>query len=261
MSLAEHFIEFRNRFLVCLFAIAVAMVAAFFVTDTVIDLLRRPIEDLDAVREGRIAINYTNVTTSFDLRMQIALTLGVVFASPVWLYEVWMFLMPGLRKQERRYALGFLGAALPLFLGGVTLGVVLLPHVFAVMVQFAPVEDVVFLDAKTYYSFALTLCLAVGIAFVLPVVLVMLNYAGVIQGRTIFKGWRVAVLVAALFSAFATPAADPLSMLLLMVPMILLFFMAVGLAMLNDRRRARRLARQEADEELALGAEPDALGA
>lgn len=132
-----------------------------------------------------MSINFGNVTTAFDLRLQMALTLGVVIASPVWLYQAWMFLMPGLRKGERKYVLGFLGAAIPLFLGGVVLGIIIMPRIIEVMATFAPTEDTIWYDAKTYYSFVLTLCLAVGIAFVVPVILVMLNFAGVVEGRAI----------------------------------------------------------------------------
>lgn len=240
MRLADHLIEFRNRFIASAIAIVIAMVFGFLLTNQVLELIRQPIEIMAEERGDRVSINFSNVTTAFDLRLQIALTLGVVIASPVWLYHLWMFMLPGLKKGERRYVVGFLGTAIPLFLGGVVLGFTLMPRMIQVMTMFAPVEDTVFYDAKTYYSFVLTLCLAVGVAFVIPVVLVMLNFAGMLSGRTIFAGWRWAILIAALFGAISTPAADVLSMILLMIPMIVLYFMAVGISMLNDRRRAKR---------------------
>lgn len=240
MRLGDHLVEFRNRFLICIVAIVVAMIGGFLLTDLAFEVLRRPIDTLNDTRGGGVSINFGNVTTAFDLRLQMALTLGVVIASPVWLYQAWMFLMPGLRKGERKYVLGFLGAAIPLFLGGVVLGIVIMPRIIEVMATFAPLEDTVWYEAKTYYSFVLTLCVAVGIAFVVPVVLVMLNFAGVLEGMTILKGWRVAVLICALFGAIATPAADVLSMFLLMIPMIVLYFLAVGISLLNDRRRRKR---------------------
>lgn len=245
MGLMDHLVEFRNRFVISAIAIAVAMVGGFFLTDLVFDLLRRPVELLMEQRGGRVSINFGNVTTAFDLRLQMSLTLGIVLASPVWLYQFWMFLMPGLKKTERRYALGFLGTAIPLFLGGVVLGVLVMPRIVEVMAAFAPQEDTVWYDAKTYYSFALTLCIAVGIAFVVPVVLVMLNFAGVLRGRAILKSWRMAVMISALFSAMATPSADVLSMFLLMIPMILLYFMATGIGLLHDRRADARTQRRE----------------
>lgn len=252
MGFADHLIEFRNRFIICLIAIVIGMVAGFILSNPALDLIRQPIETLQAQRDGRVSINFTNVTTAFDLRLQMALTIGVVLASPVWLYQLWMFLMPGLRKQERRYALGFLAAAIPLFLSGVLAGFFVMPRIVEVMTSFAPEQDTVFYDAKTYYSFVLTLCIAVGAAFVVPVILVMLNFAGVLTGRTIVNGWRVAVLVSALFAALATPAADVLSMLLLMLPMIALYFIAGGVSLLNDRRRRKRDEAREAQIEREL---------
>ncbi|MFD2758647.1 twin-arginine translocase subunit TatC [Gulosibacter faecalis] len=240
MRLADHLIEFRNRFIICALAIIVAMIGGFLLTDFAFDVLRRPIDVLNEQRDGGVSINFGNVTTAFDLRLQVALTLGVVIASPVWLYQAWMFMMPGLRKGERRYVLGFLGAAIPLFLGGNVLGIFIMPRIIEMMATFVPIEDTIWYDAKTYYSFVLTLCLAVGIAFVVPVLLVMLNFAGILEGMSILKAWRYAVLICALFGAIATPAADVLSMFLLMVPMIVLYFLAVGIAVLNDRRRRKR---------------------
>lgn len=261
MRLVDHLIEFRNRLFIAAIGIVIGMIAGFFLTDIVLDLIRQPIETLQETREGKVSINFGNVTTGFDLRMQIALTLGVVVSSPVWLYQVWMFLMPGLKKGERKYIVGFLGAAIPLFLGGVALGFLLMPRMIEVMAMFVPKEDTVFYDAKTYYSFVLTLCLAVGVAFVVPVILVMLNFAGLLSAATIIGGWRVAVLIAALFGGISTPAADVLSMLLLMLPMIGLYLLAAGVAWLHDKRQAKRDAQLTAElmgpTELSRG---DSLG-
>ncbi len=243
MRLVEHLVEFRNRLFISAIGIVIGMIAGFFLTDIVLDLIRQPIEVLQETREGRVSINFGNVTTGFDLRMQIALTLGVVISSPVWLYQVWMFLMPGLKKGERKYIVGFLGAAIPLFLGGVVLGFFLMPRMIEVMAMFVPAEDTVFYDAKTFYTFVLTLCLAVGVAFVVPVILVMLNFAGMLSGKAILGGWRWAILVAALFGGISTPAADVLSMVLLMLPMIALYFGAAGIALLHDKRQAKKDAK------------------
>ena len=243
MGLADHLVEFRNRFLICLGAIVVAMVAGFILSSPALEVIRQPIETLSSERGARVSINFSNVTTAFDLRMQIALTLGVVIAAPVWLYQLWMFLMPGLKKTERRYAIGFLAAAIPLFLGGVIVGFLVMPRIVQVMTSFAPTEDTVFYDAKTYYSFVLKLCIAVGVAFIVPVILVMLNFAGVLSGRAILGAWRWAIVLSAAFGAIATPAADVMSMFLLMVPMLGLYYLAAGAALFNDRRRARRQAK------------------
>lgn len=255
MRFVEHLVEFRNRLVVSIVGIAVGMVVGWLLTGPALDAMRVPIARIAEGRTGGASINFTNVTSAFDIRLQMALTLGVVVSSPVWLYQAWMFLMPGLKRNERLYALGFLGSAIPLFLAGCWTGWSLMPRIVELMASFAPAQDTVFFDAKYYYTFVLQLCLAVGVAFVVPVLLVMLNFAGVLSGRTILRSWRMAILGTALFAAIATPAADVLSMFLLMLPMLALYFAAVGIALLNDRRRARREARAQRAYERELRGE------
>jgi sec-independent protein translocase protein TatC len=115
------------------------------------------------------------------------------------------------------------------------------------MTGFAPLEDTTFLQAKTYLDFTLKLILAIGVAFVLPVFLVLLNFAGVMSAAAILKGWRVAILLIAVFTALATPAADVVSMFMLMAPMIVLYFTAWGIAWLHDRRATKRTAALDAE--------------
>jgi sec-independent protein translocase protein TatC len=108
------------------------------------------------------------------------------------------------------------------------------------MTSFAPSDDASILTAKTYFDFVLKLVIVVGVGFVLPVFLVLLNFAGVLSAKSILKSWRVAVLIIALFTAIATPTADVLSMLLLAAPMVVLYFLALGVALIHDKRKARR---------------------
>jgi sec-independent protein translocase protein TatC len=115
------------------------------------------------------------------------------------------------------------------------------------MTSFAPQQDAALINAGNYFDFVLKLMIAIGIAFVLPVFIVLLNFAGVISANSIIKSWRLAILVIVLFTAIATPAADVVSMFLLAVPMIVLYFTAYGIALLHDRRVARRVPRVGAD--------------
>lgn len=239
MTLTAHLVELRKRLMVSAAAILLAMVVGFIVSSFVLDLLRVPVEQLSHSNK-HATLNYTNVTSAFDLRMQIALTVGIILACPVWLYELWAFLMPGLRKQEKRYIVGFLGAAIPLFVGGCLAGYWVMPHVVSVMASFAPTQDSTFLVATDYYQFVLKLIVVVGAAFVLPVVLVLLNFAGVLSAAAIAKAWRWAILAIVLFTAIATPAADVVSMFLLAIPMVALYLLALLVAWLHDRRVARR---------------------
>jgi sec-independent protein translocase protein TatC len=160
----------------------------------------------------------------------------------VWLYQIWSFFVPALMRKERRYALGFLGASLPLFFGGVTMGWWILPNVVLLLTSFAPQESATLLTAKVYLDFALKFVLAIGVGFVLPVFLVLLNLIGVLSAKAIIRGWRWAIVVIALFTALATPAADIVSMIILAIPMIGLYFVAAGIAWLHDRRAAKKAA-------------------
>lgn len=221
-------------------AILVASAGGFFVAQFVWDALRVPIL---AIAEARNAtINYSTITGGFDVTMQVAVTIGIVASSPVWLYQIFAFLVPGLTKKEKRYTFGFFFTAVPLFLAGCAAGWFVLPNIVSLMAGFVPPEDASFVEAKVYLDFVLKLVLAVGIAFVMPVFLVLLNFIGVISAVSIIKGWRVAALLIAVFCAIATPAADVVSMFLLAIPMIFLYFVAAGVAWLHDRISAKKQA-------------------
>jgi sec-independent protein translocase protein TatC len=182
-----------------------------------------------------------------DTRLIISITLGIVIASPFWLYQLWAFIVPALHKKERRYAVGFLAAAIPLFLAGCTAGWVLLPNIVTLLTGFATADSQTLLTARVYLDFAVKLVLAIGIGFVLPVVLVMLNFTRVLTGASILKGWRWAILAIATFTAIATPAADVWSMVLLAIPMVGLYFLAAAVSVVNDKRVAKREAKLTAE--------------
>lgn len=241
MSLAEHLVELRKRLLIAVAGLIVGMIIAFIVTGPVIDLLAQPIRMI-AEQDGReyTGLNFTTVTSGFDLRMRIAFAIGLLISAPVWLWQVWAFVMPGLTRKEIRYTWGFLGAAIPLFFAGCTVAFLVLPHVIEIMATFVPTGMAQFYEYATYYDFVFKFLLVLGISFVLPVFLVALNLAGVISGRDILKGWRIAILAATIFAAVATPAADVTSMLLLGGILVVLYFAAAFVSLLFDRRRRKR---------------------
>jgi len=242
MTLGGHLRELRRRFIISISAILVGTVVGWIVSPYIYAALQAPILNV-AKKSGRdAALNFDTVTGSFDLTFQMSLTVGFVLASPVWLWQLWAFITPGLVKNERAYAIGFLASGLPLFAAGCATGWFVMPHIVDLMLDFAPESSISNLSARYYYDFILKLMIAAGIGFVLPVILVMLNFAGVMQGRTILKGWRIAVIVIVAFTAISTPATDILSMLLLALPLVALYFIAVGVALVNDKRRERKLA-------------------
>lgn len=241
MSLGAHLVELRKRLAIAAAALIVGMIIAFIITEPIIELLSIPIRTI-AAQQGReyTGLNFTTVTSGFDLRMRIAFAIGLLISAPMWLWQVWAFIMPGLTKKEIRYTWGFLGAAIPLFFAGCTVAFFVLPHVIEIMASFVPTGMAQFFDYSSYYDFVFKFLLVVGIAFVLPVFLVALNLAGVMTGRDILKGWRIAILICTVFAAITTPPADVFSMLLLMASMIVLYFAATFISMLFDRRKRKR---------------------
>ncbi len=145
--------------------------------------LIKPISDLNEHEGRQASLNFDGVASSFDLMIQVSVFLGLIVASPVWLYQLWAFIVPGLHKKERRLALSFVAAAVPLFVGGVLLAWLVLPNAVRVLTDFTPSGGSNFISAQVYLSFVLRLLLAFGIAFLLPVVLVGLNLAGNRQGQ------------------------------------------------------------------------------
>lgn len=239
MSLGQHLIELRKRLLISAIGLVVGMVIAFFFAEPIINLLTVPINVI-AERTGKTALNFDTVTGAFDLRIRIAFAVGLILSAPVWLSQIWLFVAPGMTRKEVRYTAGFLGAAIPLFFAGGFAGWVIMPHIIELMASFVPEGAANFFKYDYYYDFILKLLLVVGVAFVLPVFLVLLNVAGIMSGKAILKGWRVAILAIVIFTALATPAADVISMFLLAIPMLILYFAAVGFALLVDRRRSKR---------------------
>jgi len=247
MSLGQHLIELRKRLFIAAIAVLLASVAGWFLSEYVLDFMRAPVEQVAHSAGRTAALNYANVTGAFDLKIQISLTVGVVISSPVWLYQVWAFIVPALVRREKVYALGFALAAFPLFLAGCAAGCFIVPHIVEVLTSFIAKQDTSIIDAKTYYDFVLKLVLAVGVAFVLPVFLVMLNFLGIVSAVAIIKGWRIAIILIALFTALVTPSADVISMFLLAIPMVFLYLAAAFVSWLHDRAAARRSAALDAE--------------
>ncbi|MFB8386105.1 twin-arginine translocase subunit TatC [Microbacterium sp. NPDC055910] len=244
MSLGGHLVELKNRLIICAAALVVAMVVAFLITDPVLHVITEPIRIVAESRgdASRVELMYSTVTSGFDLKLRMAFAIGILLSAPIWLWQIWAFIMPGLRRKEIIYTVCFVCAAVPLFFAGCATGLYVMPNIVKLMAEFVPEGAAAFYDAIYYYDFVFKLLVFVGVAFVLPIFLVALNVAGVMSGRAILKGWRVAVLIAVTFAAIATPPADVVTTLLLAGILILLFFAAAGLSMLFDRRNAKRNA-------------------
>jgi len=240
MSLGDHLRELRRRFVIAASAIAVGSVLGWIMYDRLFTAIMAPLRKMAEERDGLVNINFGGITQPFTVQMQVALFVGVIVASPVWLFQVWGFIVPGLTKREKRTSMAFIGAAVPLFLAGCALAAYAVPNAVEVLLGFTPQGAANLPDAALYLTFVTRFILAFGLAFLLPVFLVGLNVAHVLPARIMLKGWRVAVLLIFVFAAMMTPTPDAWTMLVLAFPMVGFFFAAVGIATLLDRRRARR---------------------
>jgi sec-independent protein translocase protein TatC len=241
MSLGEHLVELRKRLFRAAAGIILGAIAGWFLYYPLWPVLQAPINQV--AKNHQAVINFTSITGAFDVHMQIALVAGIVVSSPVWLYQIFAFLVPGLTRREKKYVFGFVFTAIPLFLIGSAAGFLVFPHMVELMASFVPEGSASFYDASYYLDFVLKLVLVVGVAFELPVFLVLLNFIGILSAKAILKGWRWAILAITIFTAIATPAADVISMLLLAAPMVVLYFAAVAVAFVHDRQKARRTER------------------
>lgn len=248
MSLSGHLKELRNRLFWSAIFLLAGSIAGWFMFDAVFAELQRPIVALANQPGSNATINFPTVVSAFDVRLQVSIFLGVMMSSPIWLFNIWSFITPGLKKKERKYTIWFVVVAVPLFLAGTALAWSSLPTFVQVLVGFTPEGSANVINASEYILFTIRILLVFGIAFVLPVVLVLLNFAGIITAQNIIKSWRLAIFVSAVIGAIATPVAEPMAMFLLMVPLLILYFVAAGVATLHDKRLARKSA--EIDLEL-----------
>jgi len=249
MSLKEHLVEARNRLFKSALAMIPGIVIGWILYDPLMAAVTEPLRDISAERHIVASLNFEGVTTSFDLKLQISLILGLILASPVWIYQLWAFITPGLTKKERRYTLSYLFAAVPLFLAGVYVGWLIWPNIVRALTSFTPEGGSNIMKAVDYLQFVLQLMLFMGVAFLVPVLLFALNAIGMVRGETYLKAWRFTILGVTIVSAMAAPGADVMSMFFLAAPLLILYFGAIGLCILNDKRRDRRLAKREKETE------------
>ncbi|WP_411804318.1 twin-arginine translocase subunit TatC [Arthrobacter sp. LAPM80] len=249
MPLKAHLIEARNRLFKSALAMLPGIVIGWILYDPLMYALTEPLREISLTRNINASLNFEGVTTSFDLKIQISLILGLIIASPVWIYQLWAFITPGLTKRERRYTLSYMFASVPLFLAGIFAGWIIWPNIVRALTSFTPTGGSNIMKAVEYLQFALQLMLFMGVAFLVPVLLFALNAVGLIRGKTYLKAWRFTILGVTIVSAMAAPGSDVMSMFFLATPLLVLYFGAIGLCLLNDKRRDRRDAKKARESE------------
>jgi sec-independent protein translocase protein TatC len=250
MSLIEHIRELRNRIIKALLAATLGAIAGWFIEPHIWHFVtapycRLPSRYIDPLGTGGAHSKGCNliVTSVFDyffLHLKLAIAIGVIVTAPIWLYQLWGFIAPGLHARERRWAYFFTGAALPLFAIGGTLAYFAMSKGLGFLLHMLPRNVIPLITVSNYLSFAIAMLLIFGLAFELPLVMVLLNVAGVLTHRRFAKWRRMIIFCVFAFAAIATPSPDPISMLLLAVPCVALVEAAEIFAWANDRRRARR---------------------
>ncbi|MFE7393848.1 twin-arginine translocase subunit TatC [Streptomyces sp. NPDC057582] len=247
MPLAGHLRELRNRLLKATAAIVVATVVAGLFYKQLINFVITPLPGCITADGGGTPpsgrcglITTTGLLSPFTLALKVSLTAGLIGASPVWLYQLWAFLAPGLHRREKRYGLAFLATGIPLFLAGAALAYATLPTTARVLISFTPDRATSILPVDDFLDLATRMVAVFGLSFELPLLLIMLNLAGILSARRMTSWWRHMIIGVTVFSAIATPSSDPLTMLILAGPITSLYLAACGASLINDRRRARK---------------------
>ncbi|MFF3732282.1 twin-arginine translocase subunit TatC [Streptomyces sp. NPDC002476] len=260
MPLVEHLRELRNRLAKGLLGIVVVTIVAAFFYKGIIEFFTNPVlkavgcessfAELAKREDGtcaRIVLN--GLLTPFTLALKVSLMAGIVVSSPIWLYQLWAFVAPGLHRHEKKYSLAFVGAGFPLFLAGGFFAYKTLPTMARVLLDFSPADLDNQLPLDELLDLITRMVVVFGLAFELPLLLVMLNFGGVLTGKRMLGWWRGMIMGITVFAAVATPSTDPVSMLLLAGPIWVLYFLATGISLVNDRRKAQREAAGPGDDE------------
>ncbi|HKS45629.1 MAG TPA: twin-arginine translocase subunit TatC [Amycolatopsis sp.] len=251
MPLIEHIYEFRRRLGWALVAVVIGGIFGFIWFDTKLgpipslgEIVNAPYCAIPPERrlgaaDGACRLLQTVPFEAFMMQLKVGVAAGAVLTSPWWLYQIWAFIAPGLYSKERKYAMVFVGCASLLFTGGAVLAYWLLPHALQLLMNFGSDFFVTGLTADKYISFVLSLLVIFGVSFELPLLVVMLNFVGVVKYSKLRKWRRGIIFLLFVFAAFVTPGQDPFSMIGLAGALTVLFEIAIQIARVHDRRKDR----------------------
>lgn len=244
MTLGEHLIELRKRLLWSAAAILVGCIVAFVMWQQIFDFMKAPYCRLPAEISrplgGACRLNSAKVLGEFGIKLRVAMIGGVILSGPVWLYQLWAFIAPGLHRKERRWGLAFIAVSFALFAGGLVFAYYTLDAGLEFLLKAGGNGIVNLIDVDSYFSFISLMLLAFGVSFEFPLVLVILNIAGVLPTARMRSSRRTVAFLIALFAAVITPTQDPLTFAAMAVPMYVFYEGAIVFGRLRDRTKRRR---------------------
>src|ERR1700732_4354397 len=242
MTFFEHLVELRKRIINSLIAIAIGSFVGVYVAQYVIKYVTRPM--LKALSDAHLdpKLIYTHPAGFFNLIITLGIYIGIVLASPVVLYQIWLFVAPALYKHERSAIAGFLFSTVFLFLGGIAFGYfVALPYMLKFLVSFqGPVVPMI--SINEYFDLTLVVLLGLGLVFECPILVFFLSLFGIVTPKFLLKNIRYAILIISIVAAVITPTPDAMTMLIFMAPMIALYFVGIGVSAMVVRKKERQLA-------------------
>jgi sec-independent protein translocase protein TatC len=240
MSFFEHLVDLRKRIINSLIAIGIGAVIGLLVSEKFFGFIARPMQA--ALRDAHLEdkLIYTSPTGPINLLITLGIYLGIVIASPVVLYQVWLFIAPGLYRHERRGVSGFVFSSVFLFLSGIAFGYfVMLPYVLKFLISFqGPFKPLI--SINEYWDLILMVLLGLGVIFELPILIFFLALFGIVTPKFLLKNFRYAMLIITVVAAVVTPTPDATTMLVFMTPMVLLYFVGIGVSYFVVRRKKSR---------------------
>ena len=240
MTLIEHVRELRNRLFWASLGLVAGLIVGFILSQWAFHVLEQPYCQLPSSNvNGQCKFLVLGVGDTLILRLKIALWIGLIVGSPVWLYQLWAFIAPGLHRHERKWAYVFVAIAAPLFCAGAVMAFLVVGHSLAFIMEAGVLGEATQLEVTSYVGFVTSMILLFGAAFEFPLILLMLNFTGVVSARKLLGWWRIVIFLSFAFAAIATPDPGPFGMTLLAACMSALYFIAVGVAFINDKRRGR----------------------
>jgi sec-independent protein translocase protein TatC len=265
MTLIEHIRELRNRLTKAVIAILAGIGVGLFFAQDIFDVIKKPYCAIDPQHTHDCGFVALGITDPFTLKLRLALYAGLVLAAPFWLYQLWAFVAPGLHKHERKWAYLFASIAGPLFFLGAFMAYFVVGKGMQFLINAGVGGFSLTLEITKYVSFVINLVLLFGLSFEFPVLLLLLNFTGVVSGKKMLGWWRIAVLLCFAFAAITTPDPGPFGMTLLAAALSVLYFGAVAVALLNDKRRNRKNRKLYGDlsddETSALDYDPEPIEA